>query len=527
MNDPIYYLEIEEGDGLTQVSLVNSPAIELDFHYFSAEQFVTPTAGESEQEFIGRCVPILIGEGKEQEQAVAICYSYWEDKTAMASFSDYPEAAKANAERGIRLNEEGGNKCATQVGKVRAQQIAGGEPLSEETIKRTYSFLSRAKEYYNPDDDAACGTISYLLWGGEEMLRWAEAKLNTIERERMSFAIESEERRIITGPAMIAEKPILRRAEDGTTYYVKFSAETIRKAVKLWALQNKYNAVNAEHANPVGGMHLLESFIVDKERGINAPQAWSDAPEGSWFLSYYVEDDAVWADIKAGKFRGFSIEGYFTDKPADPAEETLAAMRAILSKCDTLELNTLTEMNAINKLAEIKKLLGFSDEAPVQKFGEGTLADGTVIRWAGETLEIGAVLEVQTPEGEYVPAPDGTHETADGQLVSTEGGIVTEIMLKEDESPEEAPVEDSALSAMKAEYAAKFAEQATAIEKLTAAINNLTNAQAKTVEVLEQFSAIPAEEPVKKPNAFSGMAAKRDEQIMRVAENLKKLKNNK
>ena len=75
MNDPVYYLEIEEGDGLTQVSLVNSPAIELDFHYFSAEQFVTPTAGESEEEFIGRCVPILIGEGKEQEQAVAICYS--------------------------------------------------------------------------------------------------------------------------------------------------------------------------------------------------------------------------------------------------------------------------------------------------------------------------------------------------------------------------------------------------------------------------------------------------------------------
>lgn len=522
MNDPIYYLEIEDGDGLTQVSLVNSPAIELDFHYFSAEQFVTPTAGESEDEFIGRCVPVLIGEGKEQEQAVAICYSYWEDKTAMASFSDYPEAAKANAERGIRLNEEGGNKCATQVGKVRAQQIAGGEPLSEETIKRTYSFLSRAQEYYNPDDDQACGTISYLLWGGDEMLRWAESKLNTIERERMAFAIESEERRIITGPAMIAEKPILRKAEDGSTYYVKFSAETIRKAVKLWALQNKYNAVNAEHANPVGGMHLLESFIVDKERGINAPQAWSDAAEGSWFLSYYVEDDAVWQDIKAGKFRGFSIEGYFTDKPADPAEETLNAMRAILANCDTLELHPFTEMSAINKLAEIKKLLGFSEEpAPEQKFGEGTLADGTLIRWAGETLEIGAVLEVQTPEGEYVPAPDGTHETADGQLVSTEGGIVTEIMLKENE---EAPEEQNAeLEAMKAEYSAKFAEQATAIERLTAAIENLTNAQAKTVEVLEQFSAIPAaepEKPVAKVNA-------KEAALARFSENLKNLKSNK
>ena len=97
------------------------------------------------------------------------------------SYTDYPEAAKEAAARGIKYNEENGNKCATQVGKVRAQQIANGEPLSYETLKRTYSFLSRAKEYYNPDDKEACGTISYLLWGGEPMLNWVERKLKEIE----------------------------------------------------------------------------------------------------------------------------------------------------------------------------------------------------------------------------------------------------------------------------------------------------------------------------------------------------------
>ena len=63
------------------------------------------------------------------------------------SFTDYPQAAKDNAKRGIKLNEELGNKCATQVGKVRAQQLANGEAISEETVKRVYSYLSRAKEY--------------------------------------------------------------------------------------------------------------------------------------------------------------------------------------------------------------------------------------------------------------------------------------------------------------------------------------------------------------------------------------------
>ncbi|NBW15243.1 MAG: hypothetical protein EBR82_45345, partial [Caulobacteraceae bacterium] len=387
-------------------------------------------------------------------------------------------------------------------------------------------YLSRAAEYYNPDDPEACGTISYLLWGGEEMLRWAEAKINTIEREKLSFAIKSEERRIITGPAMIAEKPILRRAEDGTTYYVKFSAATIQKAVKLWALQNKYNAVNAEHANPVGGMHLLESFIVDKERGINPPQMWADAPEGSWFLSYYVEDDAVWQNIKDGKFKGFSIEGYFTDKPASSEEQTMAAIEAILTKYDNSENNPLDEMSALNKINEIKKLLGFSieEETPAVKFGESTLVDGTVIRFPGDSPEVGAVLEVQTPDGQYAPAPDGTHETADGYLVTTEGGVITDIQEKQMETPT-AQSEDFA--SVKAEFEAKFNEQSALIARLTGLVENLTNAQAKTLEVIEQFSAIPAAEPAKKVNALKGEAARREERIEKFAEAIRKIKTNK
>ena len=104
-------------------------------------------------------------------------------KVEMRSYNDYPESVKNNAKRGIRLNELVNNKCATQVGKIRAQQLADGEPISKETIQRMVSYLSRAEEYYNPDDTEACGTISYLLWGGKSALTWAEAKLKSIENE--------------------------------------------------------------------------------------------------------------------------------------------------------------------------------------------------------------------------------------------------------------------------------------------------------------------------------------------------------
>lgn len=98
------------------------------------------------------------------------------------TYNDYPKAAREAAERGIRLNEEVGNKCATQVGKVRAQQLAQGEPITLITVKRMYSYLSRAAEYYDPNDTKACGTISYLLWGGEPALRWSERIVKQEER---------------------------------------------------------------------------------------------------------------------------------------------------------------------------------------------------------------------------------------------------------------------------------------------------------------------------------------------------------
>ena len=101
-------------------------------------------------------------------------------EVSLESYSDYPDAVKNNAKRGIELNAEVNNKCATDVGKIRAQQLAQGKPISVETIKRMHSYLSRAEEYYDEGDSKACGTISYLLWGGLAGKRWAESKLKEL-----------------------------------------------------------------------------------------------------------------------------------------------------------------------------------------------------------------------------------------------------------------------------------------------------------------------------------------------------------
>ena len=103
-----------------------------------------------------------------------IILDYTENTVELSkSFGGYPSAAKSAAKSAIEANKRNNNKCATQVGKVRGQQIARGEKFTLSTVKRIYSYLSRAAEYYDGSDQNACGTISYKLWGGKSMLSWS------------------------------------------------------------------------------------------------------------------------------------------------------------------------------------------------------------------------------------------------------------------------------------------------------------------------------------------------------------------
>lgn len=104
------------------------------------------------------------------------------------TYADYPDTAKNNARRALD-HKKNGSSCGTRVGWLRANQIANGEGLSEDTVQRTYSFLSRAEtydqgKYFDEDGKEICGSIMYDAWGGSAMRDWAEAKFKKIEREK-------------------------------------------------------------------------------------------------------------------------------------------------------------------------------------------------------------------------------------------------------------------------------------------------------------------------------------------------------
>jgi len=105
-------------------------------------------------------------------------------------YDDYPRAASEQARKALQHRESNGSDCGTAVGWARANQLANREVISVETVKRTYSFLSRAKVYDQgrfTDDDGneICGSVMYAAWGGNPMLRWSETIVDNLpESER-------------------------------------------------------------------------------------------------------------------------------------------------------------------------------------------------------------------------------------------------------------------------------------------------------------------------------------------------------
>lgn len=81
---------------------------------------------------------------------------------------------RANARRALNLRNRApkSRQGMTAVGLQRANQFAKGKNVSLDTVKRTFSYLSRAKAYYRPGQNTP-GTQAFLGWGGNAGLSWA------------------------------------------------------------------------------------------------------------------------------------------------------------------------------------------------------------------------------------------------------------------------------------------------------------------------------------------------------------------
>lgn len=252
------------------------------------------------------------------------------------SYRDYPEGAVNNAKRAVKWAEENGwGSCGTAVGKQRAHQLATRQSISEETIARMASF-ARHRQHRDVPYSEGCGGLMWDAWGGTAGIEWAQRKLDQIENARnrnQKFAIESEEKRIVVGPAMVPDLRIFRKDKNNNPYHVFFSEDTIRMIAEKY-MRFKYVDNNDENHNgkALKDVYVIESWIKEDDNDKSTKYGYESLPVGTWFVSMKIRSDEVWQKIKKGELRGYSVSGYFEEIEQFAREEMFLKQLAELLK---------------------------------------------------------------------------------------------------------------------------------------------------------------------------------------------------
>lgn len=329
MDLPIYELKIQEdlGDSaeVSFIALVDKPAIQKDFVVFN-QDFVQPSKGEGQDAFLPRCIKYVIDEGKDSEQAVAICNSIWDQHFAAPKVSfDYDDTlstdrGKAMAKKAIesgntlyiisaRQDKEGMLSVAAELGIPESRVYATGSNKAKVEKVKELGISKHVDN--NADVIKELGSI-----GSKFSLSF-------------SFAIQSEDKHIISGPIMLADEPIYRNNSKFGEHYVIFKPETIKDISIKFAKKGYQQNVNLMHDSnmQLDGLVMFESFIVDRSRGILPMEGFEDAKDGSWFGSFYVENPQAWQLIKEEKVKGFSVEGFFDYALPENREKSYAEQK--------------------------------------------------------------------------------------------------------------------------------------------------------------------------------------------------------
>lgn len=235
------------------------------------------------------------------------------------------------------------------------------------------------------------------------------------------YAVQDEDRHLVRGVVLRADYPIYRRdSGDDPGYYVTFSKEVIREIAEKYLADGRQNAVDTDHdGQEVDGVRMVQYFIKDAAAGID-PEGFEGIADGSLFAEYHVTNQDVWDEIKAGTFRGFSVEIFYTLIPGSArmgAEQAEAALAA----------DTLTQIFSKIKNMSILKKIRAGLQRLLVEFG-ATTTDKGVLYWDGdEDLKAGDSVYTEDEEGNRSAAEDGDYVTADGKTIVVVDGKVSEI----------------------------------------------------------------------------------------------------
>lgn len=347
-----------------------------------------------------------------------------------------------------------------------------------------------------------------------------ERNFMSFKDARLEFDI-NEEQRIISGPAMVADQPIYRKDENGE-YNVFFTAETIRDiAIKFFKKDYQKNLNLFHDPNlAVDGVTIFESFVSDAARGISPMKGFEDLPDGSWFISAKVDNDEVWAKIKSGEVKGFSVEGIFSFLKKSDVNHTTNQGSHIMERTIMADIKELWDQFKQKFIGEAPVVPAAAPVAPAALGAEVKLKDGTMVMI--DKMEPGGVVMI----GE-MPAPAGELELEDGTKITVgEGGVISAIApgMAAPESPDfgaQFKAYDERLTA----YESKFTEHINAYTALAQEFTQAKEQMRQLVEVVGKLVETPtAQTVVPTASGFSTQKVDKEAKRKELAQLFSKIK---
>lgn len=286
------------------------------------------------------------------------------------------------------------------------------------------------------------------------------------DKKPQMFAVENEDKHLVLGVVMRADFPIYRRNDNGFEYYLTFSKDTIRLMAEKYLADNFANAVNLQHADgsDVEGVQMVQWFIKDSANGIS-PAAFADIEDGSLFAEFHVSNDEVWEGIKAGEFKGFSLEGFFSyEKVAAmaqmSAEQVAEAVNNAFAQITAIPNISHENMTLIERMkaALAEGLAAEQQQAEKEQQMASIATDNGTLIYDADELAVGVAVSVADENGNEAPAADGEYKAEDKVYVVADGKIAE---IKDAEQPAEGEGEGEGEQPkegeVKAEIVAKFA----------------------------------------------------------------------
>ncbi len=231
-----------------------------------------------------------------------------------------PEGAQEAGQRALDWLAEGhAGSGFTDVGRARAAQLARGDALSEETIRRMASFLarhegdSRAEGFSSGEEGfPSAGRVAWDAWGGDAGKTWADMMVERFNREekvrpvgKATMLRKADEKQFTLGPLYV---PDFIDAHGEWT-----DSEELQNAVWGWVRSGDRRIFLQHDRDVVAGewvevMTMPQPWTVEMMDAAGVKIGEVTYPVDTVFLGV-VWNDSAWADVKAGRLRGYSIGG--------------------------------------------------------------------------------------------------------------------------------------------------------------------------------------------------------------------------